>query len=165
MPCAGLCSKSTWHAGVRDMLSVLKAFRKRPTALRDPGRSRSLASCRRHFQSVCYTHPYKGWNSTHVRTYFIDWNFKCKLFNLKRNPNYYTWTPLRIRRKPMKIPNLCSCTSLLQLMHWNQYGRNISWCVVRWTFVTHKHFLYPEMLPHGVVFIGTFLSANDFDAK
>jgi hypothetical protein len=77
-----------------------------------------------------------------------------RVFYVKCNPNYHAWTPKRTKRRNQwqywilaAVSRCCSwCTA------WNRYGRNFSCFVARWTFVTDKHFLCPDiLLPVGVL--------------
>jgi hypothetical protein len=79
---------------------------------------------------------------------------KYSVFHLKRNPNYYTWTPSRTKPRNQwqywilaAVSRCCSrCTA------WNMYCRNFSCFVARWALVTDKNFLWPEiLLPVGVL--------------
>jgi hypothetical protein len=84
-----------------------------------------------------------------------------RIFNLKRNPDYYTWTPSRTKRRNQwqywilaVVSRCCSwCTA------WNRCGRNFSCFVARWPLVTDKHFLCPWSGYQSLYFLfGTSLS-------
>jgi hypothetical protein len=77
---------------------------------------------------------------------------KYRMFHLKRNPNCYTWTPLRTKRRNSK--------SLQPMQACKRYGHAFRSCVARWTHVTDKHFLYPVSVTSRciVVLLVRFLS-------
>jgi hypothetical protein len=92
------------------------------------------------------------------RAEYFKWNYR--VFHLKRNPNYYTWTPSPTKRQNQwqywilaAVSHCCSWCTV-----WNRYGRNLSCFVTQWALVTDKHFLCPEiLLPFGVLSCSYFL--------
>jgi hypothetical protein len=86
------------------------------------------------------------------------------VFHLKRNPNYYTWTPSRIKRRKQwkywiiaSVSRCCSwCTA------WNRCGPNFTCLVAPSAPVTDKHCLSLEMLlPFGVLLSYSALPCQD----
>jgi hypothetical protein len=86
------------------------------------------------------------------------------MFNLKRNRNYYAWTPWRIKRrnqwKHFIIGAVSRCSRWLSAL--KRYGRNFICFVARWALVTDKHTLCPKFCYQSmyVILFGTSLSGH-----
>jgi hypothetical protein len=76
------------------------------------------------------------------------------VLHLKCNPNYYTWTPSRTKRRNQWQYWITAAVSRCYswCTAWNGYGHIFRCPVARWALVTDKHFLCPKILwPVGVL--------------